>query len=507
MKIRIVLCLLLVLCIAAGSAGPACAAARIENDGEMLSALAQMREMQAVGFELSLTKKYFASLTDNDFAGFSMILLQAGITSYRMQYTSSGDLKLDDVSWTEPHAAVCGTEEEFRASLREMLAEKVPCCQIAVGSKALLEELIGRGRAFQYAAMYGAEKVTVKSASAPPYTIYLDDITYYSVPWMTVSSAAEWRQAVERMAGTDEDHWFLIPDNAFAEELQKDQSLEARLENLCPMAEWRSFYTEAGLTYRYEYAAFLAGERIRCAYARDDLFSLTKRERDTLAKALEMAQQCRRSNPLDTAREIHDALCAMIVYTDDNSTDEDDNAIGALLNGQANCDGYSDAFSLVGSLAGLEVRYQQGRSRKQEGGGRYRDVNHLWNLLKIDGTWRVVDVTWDDQEDRILYSWFNIGADRARRAHAWDEEMSLPLTPETVPAERPGNEYTVRDAADVSAAVSDAVARGWVSFTLLTADGSSLGRDAVLDTVRRSVNRSFSYSWNDYMLTMDVILD
>lgn len=507
MKTRIMLCLLLILCIIAGVTAPACAAAAIGSDEEMLAALAEMRELQAVGFKLSLTKKYFASLTDNDFAGFSMILLQAGITGYRMQYTSAGDLKLDDVSWTEPHVAVCGTEEEFRASVRDMLAERVPCCQIAVGSKALLEELIGRGRAFQYTAMYGAEKVTVRSTSASPYIIYLDEITYYSNPWMTVSSAAEWRQAAERMAETDEDHWFLIPTDTFAEELRKDKTLEARLEGLCPMAEWRSFYTESGLTYRYEYAAFLAGERIRCAYARNDLLSLTKRERDALSQALEMAERCRRDNPLDTAREIHDMLCDLIIYTDDSSTDEDDNAIGALLNGQANCDGYSDAFRLIGSLAGLEVRYQQGQSRKHETDGRYRDVNHMWNLLKIDGTWRMVDVTWDDQEDRILHSWFNIGADRARRAHAWDEELSLPLIPETILTERPGNEYAVRDAADISTAVSDAAASGRASFTLLVTDASLLNRDAVLSALQHAVNRSFTYSWNDYMLTMDVILD
>lgn len=506
MKIRTILCLLLALCFAA-TAAPASAGSRIDSDEELLSALAEMRELKAVGFELSLAKKYFAGLTENDFAGFSMILLQAGVTNYRMQYSSSGDLKLDDVAWTEPHVAVCGTEEEFRVSVRDLLSQQVPCCQIAVGNPALLNELIGRGLPFQYTAMYGAEKVTVRSVSGNRCVIYLDDIMYYSDPWFTVSSADEWRQAAERMAETDADRFFLIPGDAFAQELQNNPALADRLEALCPMAEWRSYYSDTGLTYRYEYSARLAGERIRCAYARNSLSGLKKREREALSAALDMAEACRRNDPLETAKEIHDALCRTVVYTDDGSTEEDDCAVGALLNGQANCDGYADAFRLVGFLAGLDVRYQQGNGRQKEPGGRYRDVGHLWNLLKIDGTWRMVDVTWDDQADRILYTWFNIGADRARRAHVWDTELSLPLAEHTVLSERPGNEYPVRNPAEITAAVSDAAAKGLPSFTLIVAEGASLSSEAILDALKKAVSRPFSYSWNDYMLTMDILFD
>ena len=56
MKIRTVLCLLLILCFLTPVL-PACAASRISSDEELLSALAEMRELKAVGFELSLAKK------------------------------------------------------------------------------------------------------------------------------------------------------------------------------------------------------------------------------------------------------------------------------------------------------------------------------------------------------------------------------------------------------------------------------------------------------------------
>ena len=42
--------------------------------------------------------------------------------------------------------------------------------------------------------------------------------------------------------------------------------------------------------------------------------------------------------------------------------------------------------------------------------------------------WR--DVT-DDQESGTVYTWFNIGADRARQTHRWDEAISVPLAETT----------------------------------------------------------------------------
>ena len=503
MKIRTVLCLLLILCFLTPVL-PACAASRISSDEELLSALAVLREQKAVGFNLSLAKKYFTGLAENNLAGLNMIFLQAGVETFRLRYSSSGDLTLDDVTWTEPHVAVCGTKEEFRASVRDLLSQKVPCCQIVTGNRALLDELAGEGLPFQYAAMYGAEELTVKTVSGTYYVIYLDDIRYYSDPWFTVSSAKEWQQAAEWMTEAGSGRFFLIPEDAFAEELRRDEALVKRLEAICPMGEWTSFYSASGLTYRYEYTAHLTGERIRCASVQGNLMVLKKRERETLAAAQEMAEACRREDPLETAREIHDALCRTVVYTDDSRTDEDDCAIGALLNGQANCDGYADAFRLVGFLAGLEVRYQEGSSRRREANGRSQDMGHMWNLLKIDGTWRMVDVTWDDQEDRALYTWFNIGADRARRTHTWDAELSPALAEQTLLSERPGNEYTVRSASEIPAAVSDAESKGWTSFTLVASDGASPGREEILNALQKTVRRPFSFSWDEYMLAMNI---
>ena len=667
----IILALILGLTVLLG--GPAFAESRIGSDAELLAALAGMRESKAVQFRLSLTKEYFKRLSEDSFTAFSMIILQAGIAGYRLEYSAAGDLLLDGVSWTEPHVALCTTEEEAEEAVRDFLAEKVSSCQIIVSDPEAFEKLCSEKRIFTYAAMYGAEELSVSNTTRAPYVIYLDDIRYYSLPWCTAAGEEEWIRGIETMAAGNHTRFYLIAAPAFAEKLRTDDALLKRLEATSPMAEWRSYYSEglnryeftdvvftseprivcdtaeaitetirqmgvsgisafnlilsgklyetvsannfeklmaleaeagmsdcelrydsnlhilyfsgasihsdavklasaedacafleaavmkgessialfctpelyayliggtsadngssenvpplfdaithAGISnyhYSYSQASHLIkiginelypGTKILCAVNLADLSLLTGREKETLSAARQIAALCERGNPLATAQAIHDALCERIVYTVDETTEEDDNAVGALLNGQANCDGYADAFYLVGTLAGLDVRYQHGDSYEKDPDEQYKDVTHLWNLLKINGTWRLVDVTWDDRENRTEYTWFNIGADRARKMHIWNEEMTVPLLAETDLSERPGNEYYVRDSSEIYSALSDAAAKEYSSFTLVLSEANGMNREEIVELLKKGLHRAFSYGWNQYMRTVNVSFD
>ncbi len=59
-------------------------------------------------------------------------------------------------------------------------------------------------------------------------------------------------------------------------------------------------------------------------------------------------------------------------------------AMGALSGGQANCQGFADAYYLIGSLAGLNVRHILGERNHRP---------HLWNQVKIGADWLHVDVS------------------------------------------------------------------------------------------------------------------
>ena len=483
---------------------PAAAANRIADDGTLLEELAELREMNAVGFQLSLKKSYFTALAENDLAGLSALFLSAGMTDYRLRYNTNGDLTLDDVSWTEPHTATCSTEEEFREAVRDLLSQGVSSCQIIVTDENLFNDLIAGKQAFLCSAMYGAEEVSIRTTLRAPYAFYLDNIKYYDLPWYVVSGEEAWLAAIREMAEGNAGSFYLIPDPAFAEAVSADEEMLKRLETAGAAFEYLYTYSE-GVLLKVRVSARYPGTRIVNAVREENYLGLNHRERETLSAALELAEACRREDPLETALLVHDALCERIVYTDDDATEEDDNAIGALLDGRANCDGYADAFYLTGTLAGLEIRYQHGNSRRKEADESYRDVSHMWNLIRIDGSWRMVDVTWDDQEDRTVHTWFNIGADRARRTHVWDEENSTPLLEKTDPAGRPGNEYLIRDEEGIRRAVSNAEANGYVFFSLVTDEGCTLDGGAVLDCLARAMHSSFSYGWNEYMRTMTVL--
>lgn len=58
-------------------------------------------------------------------------------------------------------------------------------------------------------------------------------------------------------------------------------------------------------------------------------------------------------------------------------------AYSCIVLGKAQCSGYADAFLQTAKLCGLETRYVY-------------NSNHAWNLIKLDGDWYHVDVTWED---------------------------------------------------------------------------------------------------------------
>ena len=266
-------------------------------------------------------------------------------------------------------------------------------------------------------------------------------------------------------------------------------------------------YSDTTRIIQLHVAAFYPGTDIVSAVRRGDFSALTARERETWQAATLLAAECISGDPLSTARAIHDRLCAMIVYTDDESTDEDDTAIGALLNGRANCDGYADAFYLVGTLAGLNVRYQHGDSYDMGLSFDFgNSVTHLWNLIEIDGSWRLVDVTWDDNDENgVRYTWFNLGRDRASRMHIWNSETSVPLLSETDLSVRPGNEYLVATMDEAAAAIDSAFSRRFSSFEIIFADeNAASSHQDVLDRISRRASSSFRYLWNDKMLTLTV---
>ena len=92
---------------------------------------------------------------------------------------------------------------------------------------------------------------------------------------------------------------------------------------------------------------YYAGWRISRLQETGKTDLLTSREKETLGAALTVAEQASGSD-LEKERFLFDALCGRITYdADPNDMDSDrDCAVGAFLNGRADCDGYADAMML-----------------------------------------------------------------------------------------------------------------------------------------------------------------
>lgn len=92
-------------------------------------------------------------------------------------------------------------------------------------------------------------------------------------------------------------------------------------------------------------------------------------------------------------------------------------AYGALVNGDAVCNGYAEALQLLFMCAGIKSRFVTGTAD---------GIDHAWNLVELDGKWYHVDATWDDplpdQGGDTLHPYFNVTDEIMAQSHVWNRE-------------------------------------------------------------------------------------
>lgn len=122
-------------------------------------------------------------------------------------------------------------------------------------------------------------------------------------------------------------------------------------------------------------------------------------------------------NDFEKELYLHDALAERIEYDYTFAGANIYNAYGALVEGEAVCEGYAEAFQTLLHRAGIESYIVTGRSRGE---------GHEWNLVRIDGDWYFVDLTWNDQEEELFHAYFNITGDVLTEDHLVDSRIGLP---------------------------------------------------------------------------------
>lgn len=247
----------------------------------------------------------------------------------------------------------------------------------------------------------------------------------------TGATLAEFNEALARHAA-NLDATFLIPCSPqLRAVLEQPSSALPGIDLFGELRSMNGICGRFGLTWHDEAVelsdvSYYAGWRILNAVRNGRLDMLDARERETL-RAAEALVAGTSGLPVERERRIHDALCERIEYfTDDGPHGDKDCAIGALLNGWADCDGYSDAMVLCCGLAGIPCRYMHGNARETKGFAASRvskESGHMWNLAKIAGRWVSVDATWDDQDGYISHLSYNLGTKDAALTYRWDPRI------------------------------------------------------------------------------------
>jgi len=104
---------------------------------------------------------------------------------------------------------------------------------------------------------------------------------------------------------------------------------------------------------------------------------------------------------------------------------EEHEAYGVLVEGIGVCDSYAKAVKLLLEKAGVQCMLVEG-SKAGTTGQRPSEVDHAWNIVRIDGEYYHVDATWDDvSEERdsieLLYHYLNLSDEEMQKTHIWDK--------------------------------------------------------------------------------------
>lgn len=100
------------------------------------------------------------------------------------------------------------------------------------------------------------------------------------------------------------------------------------------------------------------------------------------------------SSDQDKEKYVHDELLKKAEYVASSAMNQ--SAYSALVDGDTVCAGYSRAFQYLMQQLGIPCYYCTG----------YVGEDHAWNIVKVDGAYYNVDVTWDDT-DPSTYDYYN----------------------------------------------------------------------------------------------------
>lgn len=122
---------------------------------------------------------------------------------------------------------------------------------------------------------------------------------------------------------------------------------------------------------------------------------------------------------------LHDAVVNGCTYQLD--TPHAGTVYGTLILGEARCQGYANTMTYLLRRAGIPCMYLHGTAPTED-----EADSHAWNAAQIDGTWVLLDTTWDDPtggDPKLSHAYFNVNEELMGQTHHLDPDFSLGTVP------------------------------------------------------------------------------
>lgn len=157
-----------------------------------------------------------------------------------------------------------------------------------------------------------------------------------------------------------------------------------------------------------------------------DQETLRKRKREMFEIVAQVTDQIKREMKTDynKIQAVHDFMIDHVQYDNFLSERSEEfyesahDAYGAIVQGIAVCDGYAKGVKLLLDELGVDSLLVYGTAR---------EINHAWNMVKLEGEYYHVDTTWDDPDlkhifDEKLYIYFGLNDEMISKNHTWDSK-------------------------------------------------------------------------------------
>lgn len=172
------------------------------------------------------------------------------------------------------------------------------------------------------------------------------------------------------------------------------------------------FWLETAYRYSYTSDGQVVALTLSFNEAAGDIAASRGRFDAAAARVLEGANAC--ATAVEREKYVHDWLVENVAYR--KGAPMNQSAYSALVGGETVCAGYARAFQYLMQQLGLACYFCTGDAGEA----------HAWNILRLDGEFYNVDVTWDDTGGAPSYAYFNLTDAAMGRDHT-REGLSLNL--------------------------------------------------------------------------------